>query len=175
MVKDSEEREKCVLREQRGGERRTEAWKALEMPEAEVETVKVKMTERQPEEIKPQEEIKRSAEMAEVPKLEAEMASQQSNGKPYGEKRKDTEIPEGGIRAAVNPELLEQQSEELQSQERLQRLTGDREITGESEPMSEMPRDAEKNKPRTEEMISAFEAKYAKKEKTDVCGMSKCR
>ena len=54
-------------------------------------------------------EIKRSAEMAEVPKLEAEMASEQSNGKPYGEKSKDPEIPDGEIRAAVNPELSEQQ------------------------------------------------------------------
>ena len=75
--------------------------------------------------------------------------------------------------AADNPELSEQQSEELQSQERLQRLTGDREITGESEPMSELPRDAEKNKPRTEEMISAFEVKVAQEAETEVCGMSK--
>ena len=36
-------------------------------------------------EIKPQEEMKILAEMSEVPKLEAEMASEQSNGKPYGE------------------------------------------------------------------------------------------
>ena len=44
VVKDSEEREKCVLREQRGGERRIAKGKALEMPEAEVkETVKVKL------------------------------------------------------------------------------------------------------------------------------------
>ena len=85
MVKDSEESQKCVLREQRGGERRTATLKAREMPEAEVkETVKVKLTEQQPEEIKPQEEMKRSAEMSEVPKLEAEMASEQSNWKPYG-------------------------------------------------------------------------------------------
>ena len=78
------------MREQRGGERREAKGKAREMPEAEVkDTVKVKLTEQQPEEIKPQEEIKRSAEMAEVPKLEAEMASEQSNKKPYGEKRKD--------------------------------------------------------------------------------------
>ena len=42
------------------------------MPEAEVkETVKVRLTEQQPEEIKPQEEIKRLAEMSELPKLEA--------------------------------------------------------------------------------------------------------
>ena len=127
VVKDSEESQKCVLREQRGGERRTETGKALEMPEAEVkETVKVKLTEQQPEEIKPQEEIKRSAEMAEVPKLEAEMASEQSNGKPYGEKSKDPEIPDGEIRAAGKPELSEQQSEELQSQESLKRLTMER-------------------------------------------------
>ena len=94
------------------------------MPESEVkETVKVKLPEQQPEEIKPQEEMKRSAEMSEVPKLEAEMASEQSNGKPYGEKSKDPEIPDGGIRATVKAELPEQHPEELQSQERLQRLT----------------------------------------------------
>ena len=121
------------------------------MPEAEVkETVKVKLTEQQPEEIKPQEEIKRSAEMAEVPKLEAEMASEQSNGKPYGEKRKDPEIPEGGIRAAVKAELSEQHPEELQPQKSLKRLTMEPEITGESELMTELSGDAEKNKPRTE-------------------------
>ena len=72
-VKDSEKSQKCVLREQRCGERRTATWKAREMPEAEVkETVKVKLPEQQPEEIKPQEEMKRSArvlEMSEVPKL----------------------------------------------------------------------------------------------------------
>ena len=70
MVKDSEENQKGVVREQRGGERRTATWKAREMPEVEVkETVKVKLTEQHPEEIKPQEEMKRSAEMSEVPKL----------------------------------------------------------------------------------------------------------
>ena len=64
MVKDSEESQKCVLREQRGGERREAKGKAREMSEAEVkETVKVKLPEQQPEEIKPQEERKRSAEM----------------------------------------------------------------------------------------------------------------
>ena len=89
MVKDSEESQKCVLIEQRGGERRTATWKAREMPEVEVkETAKVKLTEQQPEEIKPQEEMKRSAEMSEVPKLEAEMAGEQSNMKPYGERVK---------------------------------------------------------------------------------------
>ena len=45
--------------------------------------------------------------MSEVHKLEAEMAGKQSSGKPYGEKRKDPEIPEGGIRAAVKAELSE--------------------------------------------------------------------
>ena len=75
MVKDSEESQKCVLREQRGGELRIANGEAREMPEAEVkETVKVKLPEQQPEEIKPQEERKRSAEMSEVPKLEAEMS-----------------------------------------------------------------------------------------------------
>ena len=143
------------------------------MPKAEVkETVKVKLPEQQPEEIKPQEESKRLAEMSEVPKLEAEMASEQSSGKPYGEKRKDTEIPECGIRAAVKAESSEQHPEELQPQESLKRLTMEPEITGESELMTELSGDAEKNKPRTEEMISAFEAKDAQKEKTDVCGMS---
>ena len=69
------------------------------MPEVEVkETAKVKLTEQQPEEITPQEEMKRSAEMPEVPKLEAEMAGKQSNGKPYGEKSKDPEIPDGEIK-----------------------------------------------------------------------------
>ena len=67
--------------------------------------------------------------MSEEPKLEAEMAGEQSNRKPYGEKSKYPEIPDGEIMAAVNPELSEQQPEELQSQERLQRLTGDRKIT----------------------------------------------
>ena len=89
--------------------------------------------------------MKRSAEMAEVPKLEAEMASEQSSGKPYGEKSKDPKIPDGEIMAAVNPELSEQQSEELQSQESLKRLTMELGITCESELMSEMPRDTEKN------------------------------
>ena len=42
-------------------------------------------------------------------KLETEMASKQSNRKTHGEKSKDPEIPDGEIRAAVNPELLEQQ------------------------------------------------------------------
>ena len=174
MVKDSEESQKCVLREHRGGERRIAKGEAREMPEAEVkETVKVKLPEQQPEEIKPQEESKRLAEMSEVPKLEAEMASEQSNGKPYGEKRKDPEIPDGEIRAAVKEELSEQQSEELQPQESLMRLTMEPEITGESELISEMPRDTEKNKPRTEEMISAFEVKVAQEAETEVCGMSK--
>ena len=91
------------------------------MPEAEVEeTVKVKLPEQQPEEIKPQEEMKISAEMSEVPKLEAEMVSEQSNWKPHDEKRKDPEIPEGGIRATVKAELSEQHPEELKLQERLQ-------------------------------------------------------
>ena len=41
------------------------------MPEEEVkETVKVNLTEQQPEEMKPQEKIKSSAEMSEVTKLE---------------------------------------------------------------------------------------------------------
>ena len=49
VVKDSNESQKCVLREQRDGERRTATGKAREMPEAEVkETVKVKLTEQQP-------------------------------------------------------------------------------------------------------------------------------
>ena len=92
-LEDSEESQKCVLREQRGGELREAKGKAREMSEAEVkETVKVKLPEQQPEEIKPQEESKRLAEMSEVPKLEAEMASDQSNGKPYGEKRKDPKV-----------------------------------------------------------------------------------
>ena len=44
VVKDSEESQQCVLREQRGGDRRTETRKALEMPEAEVtETAEVKL------------------------------------------------------------------------------------------------------------------------------------
>ena len=76
------------------------------MPEVEVkETARVKLPELQPEEMKPQGESKRLAEMSEVPKLEAEMASEQSNRKPYGEKSKDPEIPEGGIRATVKAEL----------------------------------------------------------------------
>ena len=58
------------------------------------------------------------------------MVSEQSNRKPYGEKRK---IPDGEIRAAVKPELSEQQPEELQPQESLKRLTVELEITGESE------------------------------------------
>ena len=107
MVKDSEESQKCVLREQRGGERREAKGKSREMPEAEVtETAEVKLPEQQPEEIRPQEEMKRSAEMPEVPKLEAEMASKQSNGKPHGEKTKDPEIPDGEIRAAVKAEIV---------------------------------------------------------------------
>ena len=36
VVKDSEESQKCVLREQRGGDRRIAKGKAREMPEAEV-------------------------------------------------------------------------------------------------------------------------------------------
>ena len=36
------------------------------------------------------------------------------------------------------------------------------EITGESEPMSEMPRDAEKNKPRTEEMSASLQKELPK-------------
>ena len=64
------------MREQRGGDRRTEKGEALEMPETEVtETAEVKLPEQQPEEIKPQEERKRSAELSEVPKLEAETPS----------------------------------------------------------------------------------------------------
>ena len=56
VVKDSEESQKCVLREQRGGDRRTETWKARELSEAEVkETAKVKLAEQPPEGIKPQE------------------------------------------------------------------------------------------------------------------------
>ena len=53
------------------------------------------------------------AEMSEVPKLEAEMASKQSNWKPRGEKSKYPEIPDGEIRAAVKAELSEQHPEEL--------------------------------------------------------------
>ena len=128
---------------------------------------------RRAEEIKPQEEIKRSAEMSEVRKLEAEMARKQSNGKPYGEKGKYPEIPDGEIRAAVKPELSELQPEWLRTQESVKRLTMELGITGESELMSEMPRDTEKNKPRTEEMISAFEVKVAQEAETEVCGMSK--
>ena len=67
--------------------------------------------------------MKRSAEMSEVPTLEAEMSSEQSNRKPHDEKSKDPEISEGGIRAAVKAELSEQHPEELQSQESLKRLT----------------------------------------------------
>ena len=93
---------------------------------------------RNSEEIKPQEESKRLAEMSEVPKLEAEMASEQSRGKPYGEKSKDPEIPDGEIRAAGKPELSEHQPEELQPQDSLKRWTMEPEITGESELMSEM-------------------------------------
>ena len=60
VVKYSEESQKCVLREQRGGDRRTATRKSREMPEAEVkEAVKVKLAEQPPEEIKPQEEMKR--------------------------------------------------------------------------------------------------------------------
>ena len=56
LVKYSEESQKCVLRKQRGGECRIAKWKAREMPEAEVKgTAKVKLTEQQPEEIRPQE------------------------------------------------------------------------------------------------------------------------
>ena len=94
------------------------------------------------------------------------MASKQSNGKPHGEKSKETEIPDGEIRAAVKPELSEQQSEELQSQERLQRLTGDREITEESELMTELSSKPEKNKPKTVDTISVSGAKEAEEEKT---------
>ena len=50
-------------------------------------------------------------------------SSKQSNRKTHAEKRKDPEIPDGEIRAAVKAELSEQQPEDLQSQERLQRLT----------------------------------------------------
>ena len=47
------------------------------MPEAEVkETVKVKLPEQQPEEIKPQEEMKRSVELSDVTKLKAETSSE---------------------------------------------------------------------------------------------------
>ena len=50
------------------------------MPEAEVkETVKVKLPEQHSEEIKPQEEVKRSArvlEMSDVTKIKAEMSSE---------------------------------------------------------------------------------------------------
>ena len=80
VVKASEESQKCVLREQRGGERRIEKGEAREMPEAEVkETVKVKLPEQQPEEIEQQEEMKRSArvlEMSDEPKLKAEVSSE---------------------------------------------------------------------------------------------------
>ena len=51
-----------------------------------------------------------------MPKLEAEMVSEQINRKPHDEKRKDPEIPDGEIMAAVKPELSEQQPEELQPQ-----------------------------------------------------------
>ena len=47
------------------------------------------------------------------------------------------------------------------------------EITGESELMTELSGDTEKNKPRTEEMISAFEVKVAQEAETEVCWMSK--
>ena len=60
------------------------------------------------------------------------MASEQSNRKPHDEKRKDPEIRDGEIRAAVKPELSEQHSEELQSQESMKRLRMELEITGES-------------------------------------------
>ena len=76
--------------------------------------------------------MKISAEMSEVPKLEAEMVSEQSNRKPHDEKRKDPEIPEGGVRAAAKPELSEQQPEELQPQESLKRMRMELEITEES-------------------------------------------
>ena len=47
------------------------------MPEAEVnETVKVKLPEQQPEDTKPQKEMKRSAEISDVTKLRAEMSSE---------------------------------------------------------------------------------------------------
>ena len=157
------------MREQRGGDRRTATGKAREMPEVEVnETAKVKLTEQQPEEIKPQEETKRSAEMSEMPKIEAEMVSEESNRKTQDEERKDPEILEGGIRAAVKPELSEQQPEELQPQESLKRLTMELEITCESELMTETSRDTEKNKPRAEEMISLVEAKVVEKDETQV-------
>ena len=165
MVKDSEESQKCVLREQRGGERRTATGKAREMSEIEVkETAKVRLTEQQLEEIKPQEAMKRSArvlEMSEVPKLEAEMVSEQSNRKLHDEKWKVPEIPDGEIRAAVKPELSEHQPEELHPQESLKRLTMELEITGESGLMTELSRDTEKNKPKTVETISVSGAKDA--------------
>ena len=88
-----------------------------------------------------------------MPKIEAEMVSQQRNMNPHDEKRKDQEILEGGIRAAVTPELSEQQPEELQPQESLKRMRMELEITGESELMTETSRYTEKNKTRAEEMI----------------------
>ena len=58
-------------------ERLTATEKALDMLEAEVKvTVKVKLPEQHPEEIKPQEEMKRSAEMSDVTKLKAETSSE---------------------------------------------------------------------------------------------------
>ena len=60
VVKDSEKSQTCVLREQRGGERRTATGKALKKPEVEVkETARVKLPEQHHEERKPQEESKR--------------------------------------------------------------------------------------------------------------------
>ena len=76
------------MREQRGGECRTATGKAREMPEAEVkETVEVKLPEQQPEEIKPQDEEKKSArvlEMSDEPKLESEVLIEleKNNAKP---------------------------------------------------------------------------------------------
>ena len=92
--------------------------------------------------------MKRSAAMSEVPKLEAEMASKQSNGKPHGEKSKETEIPDGEIRAAVKAEMSEQQPEELPQQERLKRLRMELEITGESGLMTELSSKPERISPK---------------------------
>ena len=103
-----------------------------------------------------------------MPKIEAEMVSEERNMKPHDENRKDREILEGGIMAAVKPELSEQQPEELHPQESFKRLRIELEITGESELMSETSRDTEKSNTRAEEMISLVEAKEVEQEETQV-------
>ena len=51
-------------------------------------------------------------------------------------------------------------------------MTGDLEITEESELIMELSRDTEKNKPKTVETISVSGAKEAEEEKIQICEMS---